>query len=161
QRLLHISALGASLKSAASYSRTKAEGEVRVREAHPQATVFRPSIVFGPEDAFFNRFAALARLSPALPLIVGGKTRFHPVSLAAGPGARVAALRDSGTAGNFYELGGPEILSLREVFELVLKVTHRKRLLMPVPFGIARIQAAFLGLLPKPPLTLDQVRMLE
>jgi NADH dehydrogenase len=161
QRLLHVSALGASLSSAASYSRTKAEGEVRVREAHPRATVFRPSIVFGPEDDFFNRFAALARLSPALPLIGGGKTRFQPVYVADVARATVAALRDPATAGNTYELGGPEILSLREVFELVLKVTHRRRLLMPVPFGIARIQAAFLGLLPKPPLTLDQVRMLE
>jgi uncharacterized protein YbjT (DUF2867 family) len=158
---LPVSALGASLNSPARYSHTKAEGEIRVREAHAQATIFRPSIVFGPEDDFFNRFAALARLSPVLPLIGGGKTRFQPVYVADVARAAVAALHDSAAAGNMYELGGPEIMSLRDVFELVLKVTHRKRVLVPIPFALARIQAAFLGLLPKPPLTLDQLRMLE
>jgi NADH dehydrogenase len=161
QKLLHVSALGTSLNSPAHYSRTKAEGEVRVREAHPRATIFRPSIVFGPEDDFFNRFAALARLSPVLPLIGGGKTRFQPVYVADMARAAVTVLRESATAAATYELGGPEVMSLRDVFELVLKVTRRKRMLMPIPFAVARIQAAFLGLLPKPPLTLDQLRMLE
>src|SRR5215468_9896329 len=140
-RMVHVSAIGADADSSSAYARTKANAEQLVLAAQPSTVILRPSILFGPEDDFFNRFAALARLSPALPLIGGGKTRFQPVYVADVARATVAALRDS--------------------FELVLKVTHRKRLLMPVPFGIARIQAAFLGLLPKPPLTLDQVRMLE
>jgi uncharacterized protein YbjT (DUF2867 family) len=160
-RLLHVSALGASADSPSIYARTKAEGEARVRAAFPGPTIFRPSIVFGPEDDFFNRFAFLARISPALPLIGGGRTRFQPVY--AGDVARAAcvALSDPGTADQTYELGGPEVMTLKEVMQLVLKEVHRKRLLVPVPFGLARIQAAVLGLLPKPLLTLDQVKLLQ
>jgi NADH dehydrogenase len=160
ERLLHVSALGIAGNSS-HYAKTKAVGEERVREAFPNATIFRPSTVFGPEDDFFNKFAWLARLSPALPLIGGGKTRFQPVFV--GDVARAAAkvLGDTMTAGKIYELGGAEIMTLKEVMELVLKETRRKRLLLPVPFGLARIKAAVLGLLPRPLLTLDQVRMLE
>jgi NADH dehydrogenase len=160
-RLLHVSALGASADSPSLYARTKAEGEARVRAAFPNATIFRPSILFGPEDDFFNRFAWLARLSPALPLIGGGHTRFQPVYV--GDVARAASrvLNDPSTAGKTYELGGPEIMNMKQVMQLVLKETHRRRLLVPVPFALARIKAAFLGLLPKPLLTLDQVRLLQ
>jgi NADH dehydrogenase len=160
-RLLHVSAIGADPKSQSSYARTKAEGEKRVRAAFPAATIFRPSIVFGPEDDFFNRFAWIARLSPVLPLIGGGLTRFQPVYVGDVAQAASRVLADSATAGKTYELGGPEVLTFKELMQLMLRETHRKRILMPVPFALARIKAAFLGLLPKPLLKLDQVRLLE
>jgi NADH dehydrogenase len=160
-RLLHVSALGAAADSPSLYARTKAEGEARVRGAFPVTTIFRPSVLFGPEDDFFNRFAWLARLSPALPLIGGGHTRFQPVYV--GDVARAASLvlNDPSTEGKTFELGGPEIMTMKQVMQLVLKETHRRRLLLPVPFGLARIKAAVLGLLPHPLLTLDQVKQLQ
>lgn len=160
KRLLHVSTLGASADLPSVYAKTKAEGERLVREAFPTATIFRPSIVFGPEDNFFNKFGWMARLSPFLPLIGGGVTRFQPVF--AGDVARAAAqvLRDSATAGKTYELGGPEVMSFKQILQLVLKETRRKRALVNIPFPIARFQAALLGILPKPMLTLDQVRLL-
>lgn len=160
-RVLHVSALGASANSPSIYARSKAEGEARVRDAFPQATIFRPSILFGPEDDFFNRFAWLARLSPVLPLIGGGHTRFQPVYVGDVARAALQVLSDPSTAGKTYELGGPEIMTMKQVMQLVLKQAHRRRLLLPVPFALARIQSAVLGLLPKPLLTLDQVRLLE
>ena len=160
-RLLHVSALGADPDSPSLYARTKAQGEERVRQAFPRATIFRPSVVFGPEDDFFNRFAWLARLSPALPLIGGGRMAFQPVYVGDIAEAAKRVLNDAATKGKTYELGGPEAMSFKAVLQLVLKETHRKRLLVPVPFAIARIQAALLGLLPKPLLTLDQLRLLE
>ena len=160
-RLLHVSAIGANANSSSLYARTKADGEKRVRAAFPGATIFRPSIVFGPEDDFFNRFGWLARMAPALPLIGGGKTRFQPVY--AGDIAQAAArvLNDTSTAGKLFELGGPEVMTFKEIMQLVMKETHRKPLLIPVPFGLAKFQGLILGLLPKPMLTLDQVRLLE
>jgi uncharacterized protein YbjT (DUF2867 family) len=160
-RLLHVSALGASADSPSLYARTKAEGEARVRAAFPGPTIFRPSIVFGPEDDFFNRFAFLARIAPALPLIGGGHTRFQPVYVGDVARAACVALSDPATVNKTYELGGPEVMTFKEIMQLVLKEVHRKRLLVPVPFALARIQAAVLGLLPKPMLTLDQVKLLE
>jgi uncharacterized protein YbjT (DUF2867 family) len=160
-RLLHVSALGVERNERSRYARTKVLGEQRVREAFPGATIFRPSVVFGPEDELFNKFAALARLLPALPLIGGGKTEFQPVFVGDVARATAKVLNDSSTAGKTYELGGPEILTLKEIMELVLKETRRNRILVPVPFGLARAKAVFLGLLPKPLLTVDQVRLLE
>ncbi len=160
-RLIQFSALGANPQSASLYARSKAEGEKRVRAAFPHATVMRPSVVFGPEDDFFNRFARLARISPVLPLIGGGHTRFQPVYAGDIAQATLVALGDPGAQGQTFELGGPEVLTLREIMRLVLHQTRRKRLLINVPFGIAKIQGALLGLLPNPPLTLDQVRLLE
>jgi NADH dehydrogenase len=160
KRLLHVSGLGIT-DSAAHYAQTKTLGEERVRAAFPGATIFRPSTVFGPEDDFFNKFGWLARLSPALPLIGGGKTKFQPVFVGDVARATVKVLGDATTAGKIYELGGPEIMTLKEVMQLTLKETRRNRLLLPIPFGLARIKAVALGLLPKPLLTLDQVRMLE
>ena len=159
--LLHVSALGANEQSSSRYAKSKAEGEAAVREAFPTATIFRPSVLFGPEDNFFNKFGWLARMAPVLPLIGGGKTRFQPVF--AGDVARAAAhaLGNLATAGMTYELGGPEVMTFKEVLELVLKETHRKRMLMPVPFWLMRFKAAFLGLLPNPLITTDQVRLLE
>ena len=159
-RLVHVSALGADAGSASTYARTKAQGEERVRAAFAGATILRPSIVFGPEDDFFNRFAWLARMSPALPLIGGGRTRFQPVYVGDVALAVRAVLRDAATAGVTYELGGPEVLTLKDVMQLVLKQTQRKRVLIPVPFALARPLGAVLGLLPKPMLTRDQVRLL-
>lgn len=160
KRLLHVSALGIT-GGASRYARTKALGEERVRAEFPEATIFRPSTVFGPEDDFFNKFGWLARLSPALPLIGGGKTRFQPVFVGDVARATVKVLGDATTAGKIYELGGPEIMTLKEIMELTLKETRRNRLLLPIPFALARIQGAVLGLLPKPLLTLDQARLLE
>ncbi|MSP47792.1 MAG: complex I NDUFA9 subunit family protein [Alphaproteobacteria bacterium] len=160
-RLVHVSALGADPASPALYARTKAAGEAAVRAAFPGATIFRPSLVFGPEDGFFNRFAGLARVMPALPLFGGGKTRFQPVYVGDVAEAVLRALADPKTAGATYELGGPTIYTFRQLIELMLKEIKRKRCLVSIPFPIARLQARFLQILPAPPLTVDQVRLLE
>jgi NADH dehydrogenase len=158
---VHMSAIGADANSPSIYARTKAAGEVAAKEAFPDAVILRPSVVFGPEDEFFNRFAALARLSPALPLIGGGKTKFQPVFVGDVAKAVVASLTGKAQAGAVYELGGPEILDLKEVMQRVLAYTMRKRWLVPLTFFLAKLQGAMLQLLPNPPLTLDQVRLLE
>jgi len=159
--LVHISAIGADPGSDALYARTKAEGEARVRIAVPGATILRPSVVFGPEDRFFNRFAALARISPALPLIGGGRTKFQPVYVVDVASAILRAIDDPATAGRTLELGGPRVYSFRELMQLVLAETNRRRLLIPVPWNVAMLNATFLGLLPNPMLTRDQVRLLK
>jgi uncharacterized protein YbjT (DUF2867 family) len=161
RRFLHISALGADANSPSAYARSKAAGEATLREHFPAATILRPSVVFGPEDDFFNRFATMARYSPVLPLIGGGKTRFQPIYVGDVADAAAAALVDPAKAGQLFEIAGPRAYSFRELMELMLAVTGQRRLLMPLPFGIAQIQAALLGLLPKPPLTLDQLRLLK
>lgn len=159
--LVHISAIGANPESPSVYARTKAAGEAAVKDLYPDAVILRPSIVFGPEDDFFNRFAKLARIAPALPLIGGGKTRFQPVFAGDVAKAVIAGLTGTAEAGAPYELGGPEVLTLKEVMERVLAYSMRKRLLVPEPFWLAKLQAAFLQWLPKPPLTIDQVRLLQ
>lgn len=159
--LVHVSAIGADAQSTAKYARTKAAGEAVIREKIPDAVILRPSVLFGPEDDFFNRFAGLARLSPVLPLIGGGETRFQPAYVGDVADAVVKAATGRARAGTVYELGGPEILSFRELMTFILKTIHRNRLLVPVPFALARLKARFLGLLPNPPLTVDQVRLLE
>jgi NADH dehydrogenase len=158
---VHMSAIGADANSPSIYARTKAAGEAAAKEVFPGAVILRPSVVFGPEDEFFNRFAALARLSPALPLIGGGKTKFQPVFAGDVAKAVMASLTGRAQAGAVYELGGPEILDLKEVMQRVLAYTMRKRMLVPLPFFLAKLQGAMLQLLPNPPLTLDQVRLLE
>ena len=160
-RLIHFSALGASADSPSAYARSKAAGESLVRAAYPDATIMRPSVVFGPEDDFFNRFARLARMLPVLPLIGGGHTRFQPVYAGDVAQGTLAAINDPATAGKLFELGGPEVMTMKEVMQLVLQQTHRRRLLMSVPFAVAKIKAAFLGLFANPLLTIDQVRLLE
>jgi uncharacterized protein YbjT (DUF2867 family) len=159
--LVHISAIGADAGSPSIYARTKAAGEAAVREVFPEAVILRPSVVFGPEDDFFNRFAALARIAPALPLIGGGKTRFQPVFAGDVAKAVIVGLTGSAHAGAPYELGGPEVLTLKEVMQRVLAYTMRRRLLVPIPFWLAKLQAAFFQLLPNPLLTIDQVRLLQ
>ncbi len=159
--LVHVSAIGAEPRSPSVYARSKAAGEAGVREVFPEAVILRPSIVFGPEDDFFNRFAKLARIAPALPLIGGGATRLEPVFAGDVAKAVIAGLTGRAKPGAPYELGGPEVLTLKEVMRRVLDYTMRKRLLVPVPFWLARLQGAFLQLLPNPMLTIDQVRLLE
>jgi uncharacterized protein YbjT (DUF2867 family) len=159
--LVHVSAIGADPNSKSIYARTKAAGEAAVMETFPGAVIFRPSVVFGPEDEFFNRFAALARISPVLPLIGGGRTKFQPVFVGDVAQAMVAALEGRASESAPYELGGPQIMTMREVMERVLAYTMRSRPLAPVPFWFAKLQGTFLQWLPKPPLTVDQVRLLQ
>lgn len=160
-RLVHVSAIGADENSPSHYARSKAGGERRVLGAEPQAIIMRPSIVFGPEDQFFNRFAALARLFPALPLPGGGHTRFQPV-FAGDVGEAIALAVDGKTKlGAIYELGGPHVKSFKELMEFMLATIERRRLLMPVPFAVMKLQAMGLQFLPTPPLTPDQVELLK
>ena len=160
-KLTQISAIGANAESEAGYARSKARGEAAVLETLPDAVIVRPSIVFGPEDQFFNRFANMARFSPFLPLIGGGTTKFQPVYV--GDVAEALALTVDGKAagGTIYELGGPEVLTFRECMEHMLKVIDRKRAFVPVPWPIAALQGAILGMLPNPLLTSDQVTLLK
>jgi NADH dehydrogenase len=158
---IHMSAIGADAGSTSEYARTKAAGEARARAAFPGTIVLRPSIVFGPEDGFFNRFAAMARISPFLPLIGGGTTKYQPVFVGDVAEA-VSRLIDRGEAtGKTYELGGPDIRTFAELLKFMLETIGRKRLLLPVPWPIARTMAAVTGFLPKPPLTMDQVELLR
>ncbi|MDJ1158779.1 complex I NDUFA9 subunit family protein [Chelatococcus sp. SYSU_G07232] len=168
-RLVHVSALGADDASDSAYARTKAEAEKAVFAALPQAVVFRPSIVFGPEDQFYNRFAALARMMPVLPL-AGADTKFQPVFVGDVAEAIARAVDGAVAGGRIYELGGPEVRTLRGLVEYVLKVTHRKRLILPLPFGAAHLQATVvefldkltLGLMPDEfVITRDQVKLLR
>ncbi|MBW0150732.1 MAG: complex I NDUFA9 subunit family protein [Phenylobacterium sp.] len=164
-RMVQVSAIGADAGSPSIYARTKAEGEAAVREALPQAVILRPSIVFGPEDDFFNRFAAMAVLSPALPLIGGGKTKFQPVFVGDVARAVAAGLVNPASAGQTYELGGPAVLTFRQLLELVLSETQRRRFLLPLPFGVASLIGQvgnLMALTPiPPPLTTDQVAQLK
>jgi uncharacterized protein YbjT (DUF2867 family) len=159
--LVHVSAIGADANSPSHYARSKAEGERRVLAAQPAAAIMRPSIVFGPEDDFFNRFAALARIAPALPLVGGGHTRFQPVFVGDVAEAIAKAVDGETKPGTIYELGGPNVCTFRELMEFVLATTGRRRLLLPVPFGVMKFQAAFAQFLPKPPITPDQVELLK
>jgi NADH dehydrogenase len=158
---VHVSAIGADAESEAHYAATKGEGEKRVREAFPHAIIMRPSLLFGPEDQFFNRFAEMARFLPALPLIGGGRTKFQPVFAADAASAIVTALDDPHAQGRTYELGGPTIYTFRQLMEIMLGVIERKRILVPLPFWLAFLKSIFLQLMPKPLLTPDQVRLLR
>jgi len=160
-RFVHISAIGADPRSSSAYARTKAAGEQAVRDAFPTVTILRPSVVFGPEDRFFNRFASMAMFSPVLPLIGGGETRFQPVYVGDVADAVVTCLEDPATAGRIYELGGPKIYTFRQALELVLSEIRRKRPFVDLPFGLAALQARLMAILPSPPLTPDQVELLK
>lgn len=162
--LVQMSALGADENSPAKYARSKAQGEAAARAAFPGAVIVRPSIVFGPEDDFFNRFATMATLSPALPLIGGGHTKFQPIFVGDVAKAIAKAVSDPACAGQTYELGGPATYSFRELMELVLAQTERRRALIPLPFAAAGLLGAVgdlvAGLIP-PPVTSDQVELLK
>ncbi|MEK9673260.1 MAG: complex I NDUFA9 subunit family protein [Rhodospirillaceae bacterium] len=160
--LVQVSALGADADSPADYARTKAAGEEAVRDAFKKATILRPSVVFGPEDDFFNRFAGLARISPVLPVIGDGDgPSFQPVYVGDVADAVMAALTIGKAQGQTFELGGPAVYTFRQIMELVTKQTGRSRLLLPLPFWLAEMKAAILGLMPKPMLTTDQVQLLR
>jgi uncharacterized protein YbjT (DUF2867 family) len=164
--LVHISAIGADPDSPSQYGQTKARGERAVREAFDGATVLRPSIVFGAEDEFFNKFADMARFAPALPLIGGGKTRFQPVFVGDVAEAAVKALFDPAAAGRTYELGGPSVYTFKQLMEFILRTIRRRRLLLPVPFpaaGALGLLGEIAGKLPfvQPFLTRDQVELLK
>jgi NADH dehydrogenase len=161
QTLVHISAMGANRLSRSAYARTKAEGEDVVRKAFPSAVILRPSVIFGPGDRFFNRFGALAQMSPLMPLIGSGKTRFQPVYAGDVAAAIVSSLDGHARAGETYELGGPSIYTFRELLEFTVRSCERKRPFFPIPFSLAKLQGAFLQILPDAPLTVDQVRMLQ
>jgi uncharacterized protein YbjT (DUF2867 family) len=164
-RFVHISAIGADAKSPAAYGRTKAAGEAATREAFPGAAILRPSVVFGPEDHFFNRFAQMATISPALPLIGGGHTRMQPVFVADVSAAVAKAVGSEEAAGRTFELGGPEAFTFRRLMEIMLEVIQRRRLLISTPWPVA----GALGLVgdlvattgAPPPLTTDQVALLR
>jgi uncharacterized protein YbjT (DUF2867 family) len=160
-RLIHVSALGASLTSPAISDRTKAEGEQAVRAVFPQATIVRPSLTFGEDDHFFTRFAAMIRSSPVLPLIGGGTTKFQPVFVGDMTAGLLELLKRSETADKTYEFGGAQVYSFKVLLELLLMALNRRRALIPIPFALAEMQAGLLELLPNPPLTLDQVRLLK
>jgi uncharacterized protein YbjT (DUF2867 family) len=161
-KLVHVSAIGADAQSASRYARAKAAGEQAVLAATPDATIMRPSVVFGPEDEFTNRFAALARMAPALPLIGGGLTRLQPIYVGDVATAVADAADGKAKPGGVYELGGPEVLTMREIMETILAITERKRMLLSLPFGLARLQAVFLQFAPGGlKLTPDQVELLR
>jgi NADH dehydrogenase len=196
-RMIHVSAIGADEHSPSAYARAKAMGEKAVLAAVPQAVIFRPSIVFGPEDDFFNKFAAMARLLPALPLIGGGQTRFQPVFvgdvaeaiartvegqaigersdavlrtaigersdavLRTAIGERSDAVLRTAMPGTIYELGGPEVRTFKELMEYILATIERRRLLIPIPFALARLKAMVLQFMPKPLVTPDQIEQLK
>jgi uncharacterized protein YbjT (DUF2867 family) len=161
-RTVHVSAIGADENSPSRYARAKAAGEKAVLAAAPSATIMRPSIVFGPEDQFTNRFASLARISPMLPLIGGGLTKLQPVYVGDVATAVADAVDGKAKAGATYELGGPEVLTMREIMEIILSTTERRRLLVSLPFGLAKLQALLLQFAPGPlKLTPDQVELLR
>lgn len=160
RRLVHLSAIGADAGSESLYARTKAEGEAAVREAFPAATILRPSVVFGPEDQFFNRFAGLAAVLPIMP-VVAGETRFQPVYVGDVADAVMAAIGREDTAGRTYELGGPRAMSMRDVLAFVLEATGRRRMMVDLPDRLVEFQARMGEKLPTPPLTRDQLILLR
>jgi NADH dehydrogenase len=160
KQFIHLSAIGADAQSASSYAQSKARGEQAILEVFPKATILRPSLIFGAEDKFFNLFATMAKFSPILPLIGGGKTLFQPVYVADVADAVMAVLDKPAARGKTYELGGPKVYSFKQLLEIMLKETGQKCLLLPVPMEIARVKAFFLEKLPNPLLTRDQLILL-
>lgn len=162
-KLVHVSAIGADKNSAADYARTKAIAEEAVLKAVKDAVILRPSIIFGPEDGFFNKFADMSRLAPALPLVGGGHTKFQPVYVADVAEAVVKGVVGELEGGKIYELGGPEVLSFKQCLETMLKVVSRSRPLVHLPWAIASMIGSVSSLIPfiDPPLTVDQVELLK
>lgn len=160
---VHVSAIGASSESPSDYAKTKAEGEAVVLEEFSSAVILRPSIIFGPEDEFFNRFASMAEISPVLPAIGGGTTRFQPVYVGDVAASVVAVLEGGAKTGTVYELGGPEVLTFRQLLERVVAYTGRNRRIVSLPYWLARLQAFLTSPLPNSirPITLDQIKLLQ
>jgi uncharacterized protein YbjT (DUF2867 family) len=160
KNFVHVSALGID-ENLSKYAATKREGEKAIKEEYPNVSILRPSIVFGPNDGFFNKFASLSIIMPFLPLIGGGKTRFQPVYVGDVVDMIIKAGTDTGLRGKVTECVGPDILTFKELFEKMFDVTKRRRLLLPLPWAIAKFQAMILGLMPNPLLTTDQVKSLK
>jgi len=159
--MVHVSAIGADENSPSHYGRSKAQAEKLVLAAQPQAVIMRPSIMFGPEDDFFNRFASMARMSPFLPLVGGGATRFQPVFVGDVATAIADAVDGKLRGGATYEFGGPEVKTFKELMQFVLTTIERKRILLPIPFFAAKLPAYIAQFMPKPMITPDQVESLR
>lgn len=160
KRFAHISIPGLG-SDTSRYATTKQEGEKAIRATFPQAIILRPSVIFGADDNFFNKFAKLVRLLPVLPLIGGGKTKFQPVFVGDVADAVLAAVHNPVAGGQTFELAGPETVTFRQIYEILFRYTGRKRMLISLPWGLAKFQARFLALLPNPLLTPDQVESLK
>lgn len=161
KKFVHISSLGVDRAVSSKYARTKMLGEQAVMAAFPEATILRPGVIFGAEDQFFNKFARMALISPALPLIGGGNTKFQPVYVDDVAQAVVRVATTSGYEGKIYELAGPKIYSFRQLLEYIGQQTGRPRMLAKIPYGLASLMSLFTELLPSPPLTRDQIRLLQ
>ena len=161
KNLIHVSALGVKEKHSSQYIQSKFQGEKNIKSFFKPSVILRPSLIFGPEDKFFNTFASYARIFPALPLIGGGKTKFAPIYCVDVGKAIVKALELKNTEPKIYELGGPENYSFRELIEILLGEIKKKRFLVNIPFNIAKFQSYFLQMLPNPILTMDQVELLK
>ena len=161
KNLVHISALGVREGHVSKYMQSKLEGEKNIQNIFKPSVILRPSLIFGPEDKFFNTFASIAQFSPALPLIGGGKIKFSPVYVGDIAKAIVKALRLNNSEPKIYELGGPENYSFKELMEILLREIKKKRFLIPIPFSLAKFQSYFLQMIPNPLLTPDQVEMLK
>ncbi len=159
-RFIQMSALGANAESKSRYAQTKAAGELAVQAVYPDAVIFRPSIIFGPEDGFFNRFAAMAQMAPALPLIGGGETKFQPVFVGDVAEAIVSVVHDPAITG-IYELGGPSTYTFKELMVFTLETAHLKAVLLPLPFFAASLLGSVMQLIPGAPITADQVELLK
>ena len=161
KNLVHISALGVREDHISKYMQSKLEGEKNIQKVFKPSVILRPSLVFGPEDKFFNVFASIAQFSPALPLIGGGKTKFSPIYVGDVAKAIVKTLKLENSKPKIYELGGPKNYSFKELMEILLEEIKKKRFLIPIPFSVAKLQSYFLQMMPNPLLTSDQVDMLK
>ena len=161
KQLIHVSALGVKEKHSSRYMQSKLQGEINIQENFKPSVILRPSVVFGPEDKFFNTFASLAQFSPALPLIGEGKTKFSPIYVGDVAKAIVKAIELNNSGCKIYELGGPENYSFKELMNILLTQINKKRFLLPIPFNVAKLQSYFLQMFPKPLLTPDQVELLK
>ena len=161
KQLIHVSALGVKEKHSSRYMQSKLQGEINIQENFKPSVILRPSVVFGPEDKFFNTFASLAQFSPALPLIGEGKTKFSPIYVGDVAKAIVKAIELNNSGCKIYELGGPENYSFKELMNILLTQIKKKRFLLPIPFNVAKLQSYFLQMFPKPLLTPDQVELLK
>ena len=160
-RIIHLSAIGANPSSPSAYARTKGQGEELLLKVFPQATILRPSLVFGPGDGFFNRFASIAALAPVLPVAGGGRNLIQPVYVGDVTAAVIKALTDDSTEAQIYELGGPEIMTFRDAMRYILTTISRDRILLPIPFWMLGICAIPMAFLPNPPFTRDQLKLLK
>ena len=160
KQLVQVSALGADANSRSTYARTKAHGEDAVLNMEPNAVILRPSVVFGPEDEFFNRFASLMSLAPIVP-VFAGKTKFQPIYVGDVAKAIAASLEGGARQGTIYELGGPQTVSMKQIHNQIKQITGLNPALLPLPLWVARIIALFTSILPNPPITFDQIRLLK